>query len=211
MRPRFLTHSADWRGSDWINIWPICHSFVCVGTAQDRTSDIIGKISRHDDKSWDSARGHLRVCHPRQWPSGKRSYQTSSPEEEQICLQEGSISTIIFFFFCSQQTLRGLPKKKVMERIHQAWAFPIKANSADRTNQSLEWASTWWGLDRLLVLQCDTFFSPIYLSIVSFILISSFTSKISIFSIGAWDETAKLIPEIKGHVSSHSPREWYVC
>lgn len=164
----FITYSTDWWGLHWINIWPSQHTFICAGSAQTTMSDSAGKIPQHNKKSWDTTEGYLRVCHSRQWPSGKLSFQTSSPEEEQAQhrgdpspgRKRGGKLSYNHLFFYSQQTLCGLPRKKVMERIHQNWDFSIKANSAGRTNQSLEWASSWWGLDIVSSPVWQYFFHP---------------------------------------------------
>lgn len=143
----------------------------------------------------------LEIAHKDIWGnviliSGQRvSCHIKHSAQRRNSLQGGkvlSFSTIIFYYlliFLLSADIMWFAQEKSNGEDSLGWAFPIKANSAARTNQSLEWASSWWGLDRLLVLQCDTFFSPIYLSIVSFILISSFTSKISIFRIGSRNET----------------------
>ena len=117
-----------------------------------------------------------------------------------------SLPTIFFFFFffaLSRQYV-VFPKKKESDGENSPGLSFWTVNSADRTNLSLEWALNWWGLDTLLVLQCEAIFHSFISSLFhsSWFYPSpenSFFFFFFFFRTGTLDETAKPVAAI------HSP------
>lgn len=126
----FLTYSTDWWGLNWINIWPIWHSFVCVGRAQNNEWQQPEDFSTQQEPRLHTSisEGMSVLVSDGHWRglTDKLSFQTFSQEEEQTA--QRSVSR--------EESEKSFPTIMLLLSTHIMWFTQGESNGEDSPDLS---------------------------------------------------------------------------